>query len=194
MSWKCLISRFVEDVNTRRLYFSFPEIWYILLEFNSRKICQHLTNWTSWNESDKVWSGTNSLLKWRFRQFFIEAGGGPYDRNIFCARVDGPKPEKGKNLNHTQKNLITKINNMYCLCIEDQLIKTVKLPSDIFLPSITCQEFAWKMDIESPEWPAVFQLILYTFFQGYWPEVDDSSPTTNFQQWLQANASLSLWQ
>ena len=33
-----LISRFVEDVNTRqRLPFSFPELWYSLLELNSRK-------------------------------------------------------------------------------------------------------------------------------------------------------------
>ena len=31
----------------RRLYFSFLELWYSLLEFNSRKICQLLTNWTS---------------------------------------------------------------------------------------------------------------------------------------------------
>ena len=38
-TWKCLISRLVEDVNTRqRLSFSFPELWYNLLEFNSRKI------------------------------------------------------------------------------------------------------------------------------------------------------------
>ena len=29
--------------------------------------------------------------------------GGHYDRNIFCFRVEGPKTEKGKNLNHTQK-------------------------------------------------------------------------------------------
>ena len=31
------------------------------LEFNSRKICQHLTNWTNWNKCDKVWSSANSL-------------------------------------------------------------------------------------------------------------------------------------
>ena len=31
----------------RRLSFSFPEFWYRLLEFHLRKICQHLTNWTS---------------------------------------------------------------------------------------------------------------------------------------------------
>ena len=67
-TWKCLISRFVEDVNTRRLSFSFSELWYSLLEFNSRKICQHLTNWTRWDMRDKVWSSTNSLFKWRFRK------------------------------------------------------------------------------------------------------------------------------
>ena len=66
-TWKCLISGFVEDVNTRqRLSFSFPELWYSLLKFNTRKKCQHLTNWTSWNKRDKVWSRVNSLFKWRF--------------------------------------------------------------------------------------------------------------------------------
>ena len=67
-TWKCLIWRFVEDVNTRqRLSFSFPELWYSLLEFKSRKKYQHLTNWTSWNNCDKVWSSATSLFKWRFR-------------------------------------------------------------------------------------------------------------------------------
>ena len=55
-------------MNTRqRLSSSFPELWYSLLEFNSRNICQHLTNWTSWNKRDKVWSSANSFFKWRFR-------------------------------------------------------------------------------------------------------------------------------
>ena len=67
--WKCLISRFVEDVNSRRLFFCFPELWYSLLEFNSRKICQHFMNWMScnWDKRDKVWSSANSLFKWRSR-------------------------------------------------------------------------------------------------------------------------------
>ena len=53
-TWKCLISCFVDDVNSRqRLSFSFPELSYSLLEFNSSKICQHLTNWMSWNKRDK---------------------------------------------------------------------------------------------------------------------------------------------
>ena len=71
-TWKCLISRFVEDGNTRQqLSFSFPELWYSPLEFNSRKICQHLANWTSWNKRGKVWSSAKSryffFFKWRFR-------------------------------------------------------------------------------------------------------------------------------
>lgn len=37
-----------------------------LLEFNSRKNCQHLTNWTRWDKRDKVWSSANSLFKWHF--------------------------------------------------------------------------------------------------------------------------------
>ena len=66
-TWDWLISRFVEGGKTRQqLPFSFPELWHTLLEFNSRKICQHLTHWTSWNYRDKVCSAT-SLLKWRFR-------------------------------------------------------------------------------------------------------------------------------
>ena len=41
--WKCLISRFVQDVNSRQqLSLSFPEL--------RRKICQHLKNWTGWNK------------------------------------------------------------------------------------------------------------------------------------------------
>ena len=67
-TWKCLISRFVEDVNTKqRLCFSFPELRYPLSEFNSRKNCQHLTNWTRWNLRDEVWSSATLLCTWRFR-------------------------------------------------------------------------------------------------------------------------------
>ena len=67
-TWKCLISRSVEDVNTtERLSFSFPELWYSLLEFSSRNNCQHLTNWMRWNKRGKVWSSANSLFKWRIR-------------------------------------------------------------------------------------------------------------------------------
>ena len=67
-TWNCLISRFVENVNTRqRLPFSFSELWYSPLKLISRKIHQHLTNWTRWNKRDKVWSSEYSLFKWRFR-------------------------------------------------------------------------------------------------------------------------------
>ena len=44
-TWNCLISRFVEDGNKRQqLSFSFPELGCSPLEFNSKKICHHLTN------------------------------------------------------------------------------------------------------------------------------------------------------
>ena len=67
-TWKCLISRSVENANTRQqLYFSFAELWDSLLEFNSRKNCQHLTNWTRWKKRDKVWKSATVLFKWRFR-------------------------------------------------------------------------------------------------------------------------------
>ena len=44
--WMFLISRFLAGLGIlQRLSFSFPELRHNLLEFNSRKICQHLTNW-----------------------------------------------------------------------------------------------------------------------------------------------------
>ena len=52
-TWKCLISRFVEVMNRRQqLSFSFRILWHNPLEFNSRNICWHLTNWTRWNKRD----------------------------------------------------------------------------------------------------------------------------------------------
>ena len=66
-TWKCLISRLWRmwtHETTTFLFFS----WILIqsLEFNSRNICQHLTNWMSWNKRDKVWGRANSLFKWRF--------------------------------------------------------------------------------------------------------------------------------
>ena len=61
-TWKCLISRFVEDVKRRqRLYLFLNFNWYSLLEFNSRINCQHLMNWTRWNKHDKVWSSATDF-------------------------------------------------------------------------------------------------------------------------------------
>ena len=64
--WKYLISRFVEDRTTRQ-GLSFPKTLIRSLEFSSRKICEHLTNWMSWNYCDKLWSSAKSFLKWRIR-------------------------------------------------------------------------------------------------------------------------------
>ena len=47
-TWECLFLCFFKDGNRRQQrYYSFPEIWYSPLEFNSKKICQHLTNFTT---------------------------------------------------------------------------------------------------------------------------------------------------
>ena len=47
-TWECLFFTFFKDGNTRQQhYYSFPELWYSPLEFNSKKICQHLTNFTT---------------------------------------------------------------------------------------------------------------------------------------------------
>ena len=48
-TWKCLISHFVENVNTRTL--NFDTVFH-----NSRKNWRHLMNWMRWNKPDKVWS------------------------------------------------------------------------------------------------------------------------------------------
>ena len=52
-TWKCLISRFVEDGNVRKNN-SFPELWYSPLEFNSKSICQPLTNWMRRNKGPVI--------------------------------------------------------------------------------------------------------------------------------------------
>ena len=63
---QCLISRFVEDGNTKQQFsFSFPKLWYNPLEFNCKKICQHLKNY-GWNKRDRVSGSANSLFKPRF--------------------------------------------------------------------------------------------------------------------------------
>ena len=66
-TWNCLNSRFVEYVNTRQRFCnSFLKHRYSPLEFISRKIHQHLTNWTTWNKSDKFLNSVNSRFKRRF--------------------------------------------------------------------------------------------------------------------------------
>ena len=55
-----------EHKTTTLFFFSWTLI-HSLLEFNSRKHFQHLTNWTRWIKRDKVWSSATSLFKWRFR-------------------------------------------------------------------------------------------------------------------------------
>ena len=67
-TWKCLISRFVEDVNTRKRLFSFflRSIQSLRLQLQ-KTFFQHFMTWTRWNKRDKVWSGANSLFKWRLR-------------------------------------------------------------------------------------------------------------------------------
>ena len=58
----CLI-----EVNIRQQFsFSFSELWYTPLEFNSAKIYHHLPHWMRWNKGGKVWSSVNILFKWHF--------------------------------------------------------------------------------------------------------------------------------
>ena len=50
----------------QRLSYSFLELRCSLLEFKSRKNCQHLTNWTRRNKCYKVCSNATSLFERRF--------------------------------------------------------------------------------------------------------------------------------
>ena len=58
-----VIANFVEGETA---VFSFSSSSIQSLEFNSRKICLHLTNLKIWDKRDKVWSSANSLFKWLF--------------------------------------------------------------------------------------------------------------------------------
>ena len=40
--------------------------WTSIRSLHSSWVRQHLTNLTRWNKRDKIWSGANSLFKWRF--------------------------------------------------------------------------------------------------------------------------------
>ena len=52
---------------THQFLFSFSALWYSPLRFNSRKIHQHLTNWTRLNNSKEVCNTKDSLFEWSFR-------------------------------------------------------------------------------------------------------------------------------
>ena len=53
-----------EHKATTIFFFSWTSIQSFRIQL--QKICQHLTNWSSWNKWDEVWGGGNSLFKWRF--------------------------------------------------------------------------------------------------------------------------------
>ena len=65
---KCLISRFMGDVNKRRLNFlPLSEFDYGSKEFGSKRVRLHLTKLMSWSNRDRDWKNANSLSKRRFR-------------------------------------------------------------------------------------------------------------------------------
>ena len=68
-TWKCLISRFMENVNKERRNSMSPlsELGYGPQEFNSRRVRQHLTKLVCRNNWDKDWKNANSLFKRRYR-------------------------------------------------------------------------------------------------------------------------------
>ena len=66
-TWKCLISRFMEDVTKRRrIFLSFSKLGCGSQEINSRKIRLHLTFSADGNKRDNVWKKANALSKLRF--------------------------------------------------------------------------------------------------------------------------------
>ena len=67
----------------------------------SQTIGQHLTNWTRWNNRDKVGNGTNSLFKRRFRNHrrccclsSLYSASYKRNRNAAFARSQPPTPLK----------------------------------------------------------------------------------------------------
>ena len=67
-TWKCLISRFMEDVTKRRrMFLSFSKLECGPQEINSRKIRLHLTFSADGNKRDNVWKKANALSQLRFR-------------------------------------------------------------------------------------------------------------------------------
>ena len=63
-TWTLPFSRFIEDVNTRQQFtFSFAQLKYSPLEFNSSKNHLSLSHCTRWNKCDKFWSNANSRGK-----------------------------------------------------------------------------------------------------------------------------------
>ena len=69
-TWKCLISRFMEDEDVtkrRRIFLSFSKLGCGPQEINSRKIRLHLTVSVDGNKRDNVWKKANALSKLRFR-------------------------------------------------------------------------------------------------------------------------------
>ena len=68
--WKCLISLFVEDGSTRQqLSFSFPELWYSPLDFNSKKFAN------IWRIKRDGISAINKIKQDWNSSFFQPAGG-----------------------------------------------------------------------------------------------------------------------
>ena len=100
--WKCLIPLLMEDANTRqRLSFFFPDLWYSPSEFNSRKISQHLINWTRWSKRDKVWSSATSLFTCRFRS---------RRRRI----IETLRSDNGDGRENVAEKVISRFFNLHC--------------------------------------------------------------------------------
>ena len=69
-TWGCLISRFVEDVNTNN--FIFLSLDFDTFRIQLQKDLPTFDENTIWNKRDKVWGNVNSRFKWRFRlDFFV---------------------------------------------------------------------------------------------------------------------------
>ena len=61
-TWKCLLSRFMENVNKRRrIFLSLSKLESGPQEINSKEIRPHFTFSVNWNKRDKVWKNANSF-------------------------------------------------------------------------------------------------------------------------------------
>ena len=69
-------------------FFYFPELRDSLLEFSSTKTCQHLTNWTRWNEGESLKQRELTFFKWPFvAVVFLLLLFRPQTRNAVVRRI-----------------------------------------------------------------------------------------------------------
>ena len=87
MTWKCLISRYMEDVNKQqRNFISLSELEFGPLKFSFRRVRLQLTKWVG-IIAYKDWKNANSLFKRRSCRRRVVGSYSPYSRRVIILAV-----------------------------------------------------------------------------------------------------------